>query len=260
MSLEARLPQAAILKKLLDAIKDLVSDANFDCSSTGISLQAMDSSHVSLVSVLLRKDGFDKYSCKRDATLGINLASMAKILKCAATDDILTLKADAESKSEIDFVFESASADKITEFKLKLMEIDSEHLEIPDTEYKAVVKMPASEFQKICRDLTMFGDTVVINVDKEGVTFSVKGECAGSITVKQSGPKEGEESGSVSISLEEKVSLTFALRYLSSFAKATALSSTVTLALSPDAPLVVGYDIEELGFIKFYLAPKIEDE
>ena len=49
--LEARLENAALLKKLLDAIKDAVTDANFDCSESGIALQAMDSAHVSLVAI-----------------------------------------------------------------------------------------------------------------------------------------------------------------------------------------------------------------
>lgn len=39
------------------------------------------------------------------------------------------------------------------------MNIDSEHLGIPDTEYKSTIKMPAAEFQRICRDLTILGDT-----------------------------------------------------------------------------------------------------
>ena len=30
-----------MLKKLTEAMKDLVTEANFDCSTTGISLQAM---------------------------------------------------------------------------------------------------------------------------------------------------------------------------------------------------------------------------
>jgi len=42
---EARLAQASLLKKILESLKDLVTDANFDCSATGIALQAMDSSH-----------------------------------------------------------------------------------------------------------------------------------------------------------------------------------------------------------------------
>jgi len=48
---------------------------------------------------------------------------------------------------------------KISEFDLKLMEIEADALGIPDTEYQAVIKMPAAEFQRICRDLTILGDT-----------------------------------------------------------------------------------------------------
>jgi hypothetical protein len=70
---EARLIQGSILKKILDAIKDLVTDASWDCSPNGMSLQAMDTSHVSLVSVSLNSDGFDKYRCDRNLTLGMNL-------------------------------------------------------------------------------------------------------------------------------------------------------------------------------------------
>lgn len=36
---EARLAASVTLKKILDAIKDLVNQANFDCSADGISLQ-----------------------------------------------------------------------------------------------------------------------------------------------------------------------------------------------------------------------------
>lgn len=35
----ARMEQAALLKKLLEAIKDILDHANFDCSSDGVSLQ-----------------------------------------------------------------------------------------------------------------------------------------------------------------------------------------------------------------------------
>ncbi len=38
-----------------------------------------------------------------------------------------------------------AEQDKISEFELKLMDIDSDHLGIPDTEYTAKITMPAGE-------------------------------------------------------------------------------------------------------------------
>ena len=42
------------------------------------------------------------------------------------------------------------------------MDIDSEHLGIPNTTYSATVKMPATEFQRIFRDLSSIGDSGTI--------------------------------------------------------------------------------------------------
>ena len=89
---EARLSEAALLKKLLEAVKELLTDANFDCSGTGFQLQAMDSSHVSLVSLSLRSDGFEHFRCDRNLSMGMNLNNMAKMLKCAGNDDVITMK------------------------------------------------------------------------------------------------------------------------------------------------------------------------
>ena len=60
--------------------------------------------------------------------------------------------------------------------------------------------------------------------------------------------------------MSEPVSLTFALRYLNSFAKATALSPSVVVKLSRELPVVVEYKIEAVGYVRYYLAPKIDDE
>ena len=73
---EARLVQGSILKKVIEAVKDLLNEATWDCNSSGISLQAMDSSHVSLVAMMLRSDGFDTYRCDRNLSIGINLARL----------------------------------------------------------------------------------------------------------------------------------------------------------------------------------------
>lgn len=86
------------------------------------------------------------------------------------------------------------------------MDIDSEHLGIPEAEFQAIVRMPSAEFARICKDLSTIGDTgsslchnvlssflvyyfrhidfgwtngfvaVVISVTKEGVKFSTRGD------------------------------------------------------------------------------------
>lgn len=219
----------------------------------------MDSSHVSLVALFLRSEGFAHYRADRNISLGINLQNMAKILKCSGTDDTITMKAE-DNGDQVEFMFESPKNTRISHFNLKLMDIDSEHLGIPDTEYKCVVKMSSSEFKRICTEIAVIGDTVKISASKDGVKFSVTGDMGtGSITCKQNSGVDGDEKDEVQIKLEEEVSLTFALRYLNSFAKATPLSGQVSLKMSPDVPLVVEYAIEEIGHIRYFLAPKLSE-
>ena len=62
------------------------------------------------------------------------------------------------------------------------------------------------------------------------------------------------------LEVDEPVTASFALRYLNIFNKAATLSNTVTLKLSADVPIVVEYKIEKLGSVKYFLAPKIDDE
>ncbi|KAG9082024.1 proliferating cell nuclear antigen [Ceratobasidium sp. 370] len=182
--LEARLEQAVILKKLLDAIKELVTDANFECNEEGLNLQAMDNSHVALVAVRLEADGFEKYRCDRPMPLGVNLGSLTKVLKCSKDDDRVTLKA-TDNADVLNLVYEARNSDRIAEYEMKLMEIDIDTLGIPETDYDATVVMQSAEFARIVRDLSALGESVKIEVTKEGIRFSADGEAAnGSVLLK----------------------------------------------------------------------------
>lgn len=55
---------------------------------------------------------------------------MTKILKCAANDDIVTIKAQ-DNADTVTFVFESPNQEKVSDYEMKLMNLDQEHLGIP---------------------------------------------------------------------------------------------------------------------------------
>lgn len=144
--------------QVVDAIKDLVQDCNFDCNDSGIALQAMDNSHVALVSMMLKAEGFSPFRCDRNIALGVNLTSLTKVLRAAQNEDILTLKAE-DAPDVLNLVFESSETDRISEYDLKLMDIDQEHLGIPETEYAATISMPAAEFKRITTDLMAMSES-----------------------------------------------------------------------------------------------------
>merc|ERR1739849_38199 len=95
--------------------------------------------------------------------------------------------------------YERGEDDRIADFDLKLIQIESEHMEIPEQQYKVVARLPSAEFQKICRDLKEFGETMQMSASKEGIKFSVQGDVgAGNVMLK---PRESEKA-------EDRVSLT----------------------------------------------------
>lgn len=111
--------------------------------------------------------------------------------------------------------------------------------------------------------------------------FSVKGDLGnGTIERKKKEPtKTSTKSGGdkdaadgIFIAMEDPVDLTFALRYLNFFCKASPLSSYVRLHMQKGVPLMVEFRFgeneddgeseagSESGALKYYLAPKIDEE
>ncbi|OLY81477.1 Proliferating cell nuclear antigen [Smittium mucronatum] len=260
--LEARLSQASILKKIVESVKDLVSQANFDCSESGISFQAMDESNIALSSFLLRSDGFDPYRCDRNLSLGIKFSTLSKILKCAGNDDVVIIKYE-DDNDILSLVFKDQKNERISEFSIKLLDIDSEYLSIPEQEFECNVSMSSSEFSRICRDLMTIGSSVVIDATKEGVKFSSTGdEGNGSVLLKQSPSidDDGRKTVGTTVNMTEPVSLELSLKYLNNFTKASPLSDSVLINMSNGIPVLFQFNVGDIGYIRYFLAPQIKDD
>lgn len=261
---EARLIQGQLLKKILDAVKDLVNEASWECSPSGMSLQAMDTSHVSLVAAQLKSEAFDHYRCDKSLMLGMNLPNFFKFLKCAGNDDTITIKANDNECDKITLLFQDKAQVEESMYELKLINLDNEYLGIPDQEYTVDIEMPSSKFSRICRDLNQIGDNVSISCVKDSVRFSITGDLGtGSVNLTQSHDADKPDEG-VSIKMLEPIVLSFSLKYLIQFSKAAPLSPRMKLSLKTDAPLVVSYGIrnddnEEIGYMRYYLAPKMDE-
>lgn len=79
---------------------------NIEVNTKGLSIQAMDSCHVALVSLVLKEKAFTTYTCHKPLTLGLTIENVAKILKLAGNEDSMTLQCEDEPTS-LKFRFES---------------------------------------------------------------------------------------------------------------------------------------------------------
>ena len=96
---------------------------------------------------------------------------------------------------------------------------------------------------------------VTIDVIKEGVRFSASGDSGkGSVTLKPTaGSIDDETDKSVTIEMSTPVSMTFSLKYLLNFTKATTLSDSVILSMTENLPLLVEYKVHDVGYVRYCL-------
>lgn len=232
---------------------------NFNCSSSeGITVQAIDDSRVLLIALKMDPGCFAEYRCDRDLVLGLDLESLGKILKQGNNEDYLTLMADDQPDS-IAVVFEDKKKDRISEFSLKLMDLDTDVLSIDDMDNDCSITMPSSDFAKIARDMKTLSESLQILVTKESVKFKADGQIgSGSVVYKPHSDLDNPDE-SVRIDMNQPVNLTFGAKYLNDIVKAATLSSTITIKLTDKAPALFEFKLPS-GYLRYYLAPKFEDD
>merc|ERR1719269_338878 len=89
----------------------------------------------------MKETAFEQFRADRERVLGVSMESLAKIFKLCDNNDAVTLKSEDDSDT-VQFVFENADEDKISDFSLKLLDIEAEHLGIPENDdWKCLIKL-----------------------------------------------------------------------------------------------------------------------
>ncbi len=122
----AKTVQSSSFKNLIEDVKDIIQDANFILDSKGVSLTAMDESKIVLVRLYLEHDKFEHYHCQSRQIIGLNMPNLFKLIKVMTNDDTLTLFMTADEPNLLGIKIENAVKNKITTFRLKLLDLDEE--------------------------------------------------------------------------------------------------------------------------------------
>merc|ERR1711970_495037 len=175
-------------------------------------------------------------------------------------EDVKPGKNSKSKKSKDSTTATRAPLSKKQIYELRMMDLDVEQLGIPEQDYQATFSMPSAEFSKIIKDLLIIGESVTIDVKKSGVTFRAEGEIGKSEVHLEKGEAVGDSDEAFNLEVNDPIELSFATQYLKKFTAAGPLSRDVTVALSADVPMVIAYEVEEFGHLKYFLAPKIDDD
>lgn len=129
-------------------------------------------------------------------------------------------------------------------------------MHIPNTGYKCKIRMASSKLQETVQNLLDLGRTCTISCAKESITLRVSGKVAKGSYVLRSHANPEKDDCSIMIDTKEQVEVNVALHNLNCFTKASQLSETVFISMSPPMPLVLKYHISDTSYLMFFLALK----
>jgi len=140
------------------------------------------------------------------------------------------------------------------------VKVDGEALGVPDVQYEVVTKVPSADFKAAVSELKDVGDNMSITTSPEGLKLAVTGDMGTGFVLMK--PKDGGDTGeTLTITGDKAVTLSFGMRYMNLFTRATALTKTCTIHMSEGEPIMLHYPLndENHGFLRFLLAPKLDD-
>jgi proliferating cell nuclear antigen len=256
--LEIKTVQASAFRILIEALKEILTDANFECDETGIKMIAMDSSRTVLVHLKLQADKFESYLCTEKKVLGISMINLFRVIKTMNNNDTLTLFLEREKDSVLGIKIENSEKNTTSTFHLNLMDLHVDNIQIPSVEFESVITMPSTDFQKIIRDMHNYADLIDIKSVDDHLIFSCKGDFCSQETII------GETQMGMNFAKNKKpdeiIQGEFALKHLVLFGKCTNLCNSIQMFLKNDYPLVIKYTVASLGEIKLCLAPSCNEE
>jgi len=250
---EFRTVQSGAFRILIEALKEILTDANFQIDSTGIKLMAMDPTHTILVHLKLHAEHFEYYKCNKTMIIGLNMLNLFKLIKTMNNNDYLSFFIDKNNNNKLGIKINNCDKKVETIYHLNLMDLKESNINIPPAEFDSVITIPSSDFQKLMRDMTNIGENVEIKSIGEQLQFSCFGDFASQETIMQPTQQGIKflQNDDPSLIIQGQ----FPLKYLILFTKCTNLCNSIELYIKNDYPLIIRYTVANLGEIKLCLAP-----
>jgi len=248
-----RTVKAAPFRTLVEAIKDILTDANLEIDQNGLKIMAMDGTHTILVHLKLKGDRFDEYFCPKKHILGINMINLFKLVKTMTNNESIVLYMKKSDTTKLGIEILNGEKQMVTRFHLNLIELDIKPIEIPPVQFPSIITMPSTDFQKIVRDMHTLGEVVEMQSASQELVFRCKGDYAEQETIFSIG-----QNGLTQVkTASEIVQGNFFLKHLVLFTKCTSLCSDISLYSKSDYPIIVEYHVAGLGEIRLALAPAL---
>jgi len=174
----AKTTEGHVFKVLGELLHSNIKTGCFEISKKGVFFKMTDSHLRICIDIALYSDNFMMYNFERTESMfiGINLTHFKKMLKPIKKKDSIELIVHADDLENLCIKIIPKEGGKITTSFIKIQNIQNIDLELPDG-YKDYIAIPASDYQKMCKDMESISQDIEIKATKTTIRFSADMSC-----------------------------------------------------------------------------------
>ena len=239
------------VKNLLKTISVLVDEATFKLTPKGLTLRAMDPSRVAMIDLVIPRESCVEHLCTEEMKFCFSIDRyLDKTLKNVTKNDAIRLDIQTGLVEKLN----TRLFGKLTrQFSMPLLEGSYEEAPKPKINFVYSARLVLENVNTLFKDLE---DHVRIIGTQDGLTFEQKGDIEDFTTTLQ----KGDETV-LSIEAKEDVKATYSVSYLKEILKAlSSLTDIIEVSYSTDMPIRISAELEHLGTVNFYVAPRINTD
>lgn len=241
--MQLKLDSPKLLSDIVTIISELVTEVRLKINKEGMSVTAIDPANVAMVYFKIPSDLFSQFEVEQEEVLGVNLENLRAVLRRCSLGSSLTITRE-------DNLLKLGIQDKIKrDFTLSLIDIEGDDKQMPQWEFKSVIKMDSSRFVEVVEDGLIVSDACTFHA--EPTKFIVEASGLNSTRAEFSADEVEIHS--------DYSTARFSLEYLNKFTKGAKISSNVSINFSDNHPMRIDFTTGNV-MLSFVLAPRIEQD
>jgi len=257
--------KAKAFSSMFQNMKLFCEHINLMFEPTRLYAQGMDSSQISVFEIYIPATWFDEYKQESSCVIGVNTQLFFRILNTREEGQQINIKYDEATTSDKLFLHFASEKTFDKHFELPLVELESEMMEIPATDYQAEFSLASNNFSNIVGQLKQFGADLHIRCNEDELRLTAKSSESGNMSVAI----PIDDLSLFAINEGETINMSFSLTHLHNICAFHKVCDAINIKISENYPLKSTYllkpvDNDEDECLKarivVYLAPRVSDD
>jgi proliferating cell nuclear antigen len=238
------------LRAVVEAIKPIVDEAVFTANSEGITFRAMDASHVSLLDISWKRDGFLEYECNEgEVTFGVRIDELLKLLRRIDREQQVEISI---SSADGEIQLTASEGKRTRNYKLRLLDASKSETPVPKLSFNTRVTMLYDALVNALKDIDVITNVVEIYTNESMIKFYGKGDAGDAEVVYWK-----DENTNIEMFNVKESKSAYSLEYLLQMLNAVD-ADNVILEYSSKMPLRLQFLLPFRCDMQYYLAPRAE--